>query len=139
MDVKFQEDELFITEYLKHATNIKSVNKIGYFYFSSGWHRYKNSDIYDNYRNEKIVDNLKIIYQDYKESQFFRERQNNLILCLVREYCQTKKKELLRHIRERIAADGFTIFPSIVNRLIVADSTNILLKSGIALMSLRLK
>lgn len=141
IDVGFQEDELFITEYLKHATNIKSVNKIGYYYYYniSGWDKYPKEDLINIHLKRNIVDNLKIIYKDYKESLFFRERQNNLIICLAREYRQTKKKELLRHIRERIATDGFTIFPSIVNRLIVADSTNILLKSGIALMSLRLK
>jgi glycosyltransferase len=137
--VKFQEDELFITEFLKSAKVVSSVDKIGYYYFCVGWHRYNNNDIYDNYRNEKIVDNLKIIYQDYKESQFFRERQNSLIICLVREYLQTKNKELLRYIRERIATDGFTRFPNIINRLIAADPTTFLLKAGIALLSLRNK
>lgn len=137
--VKFQEDELFVTEFLKSATVAISVDKIGYYYFCSGWHRYKNSDIYNNYRNEKIVDNLNIIYHGNNESQFFRERQNNLIICLIREYRETKNKELLRNIRERIAADGFTRFPGLINRLIVADSTNFLLKTGIALISLCIK
>lgn len=135
--VKFQEDELFITEYLKYIDNVKSVREIGYYYETSGWDKYRKEDLINIHLKRKIVENLKIIYGGSPNSIFLKERLNNYIICLVREYLyKGKDKRVLEEIRLSLSDGGFTKLPDIINRILALDQSYLLLKIAIAIVSI---
>lgn len=54
--VRFQEDELFVIEYLKHAKTGICLNRKNYFYYAPDWGKYRTNDLENSiYRVEKTL------------------------------------------------------------------------------------
>lgn len=128
-NIKFQEDEVFLCEYLIHARISKSVERKGYYYFAPEWGKYGGINIdHIVYRTRKSLNALHVIMPNGYDSPILQSKLNSLILYLVEAYNQYRNLQYLREIRF-LFKKGFHTqkIPKTVEKIIEIDNTYIVL------------
>lgn len=136
--VRFQEDELFLTEYLKYVQNAKCITQMGYFYNVPNWVKYKGCNVdLVIYRTERILSNLYLILGANSKAKIIQGKLESLNLYLMEAYFLNKERNSLKRIRKFYQCNGnFKKVPAIVRWLIVKDSTYSVLWLGLNMYNL---
>lgn len=136
--VSFQEDELFLCEYLKFAQKVKSENLIGYYYFSPCWDKYRSNNISDIvYRTERILDSMHQIALNNSYCPYIIGKQDSLTLYLIEAFVLQPNHSTIKKIRNlAILNQIHSKIPKFIKYLIQKDFSYILLYT--ILLSIRL-
>lgn len=136
--VRFQEDELFVLSYLAACNLVKSVAKVGYFYFVPDWGKYLGGNIEDKLlRTNLMLQVLQDKFERPEELLIFHKKKNSLVRYYIEGNLAGFKYTYLKKLKE-LAKEGYGVqhMPKLITRLIAFDS--IYLISIVQIISLKL-
>lgn len=124
-DIRFQEDELFVLTYLSVCNFVKSVSKIGYFYFVPDWGKYIGGNFEKKLIRTKLM--INILYHKYNKPEellIYQKKKNSLVNYYIEGNLRKLNRKYLKALQE-LLKEGYEIsyIPKMVNKLIAIDST----------------
>lgn len=123
--VRFQEDELFVLSYLAACNLVKSVAKVGYFYFVPDWGKYLGGNVEDKLmRTNLMLQVLQNKFERPEELLIFQKKKNSLVRYYIEGNLDGFKYPYLKVLKE-LAKEGYGIqqMPKLITKLIAVDST----------------
>ena len=128
-EIRFQEDELFILSYLAVCKSIKSVPKVGYFYFVPDWGKYIGGNVEKKLqRTNLMIDILQNNFERPAELLIYKKKKESLVHYYMEGNLRQLNYSYLKAI-QNLSKEGYKIsfIPRILNKLIALDSTLIIL------------
>lgn len=98
-ELHFQEDIVFLLNYLYYCKIIKSHNKQGYFYFVPDWNKKYNTSIQEDLRLKKsLADYSDRLFADKNISKIVRNYKDAYVFALMNRFGKVPKLNYLREI-----------------------------------------
>lgn len=124
-ELRFQEDELFVLNYLSACKSVKSVSKIGYFYFVPDWGKYIGGNVENKIlRTSLMIDVLQKKFERPDELLIYKKKKKSLMCYYIEGNMNRLNYSYLRALRE-MSKEGYEIphMPKMLNKLIAIDFT----------------
>lgn len=124
-EIRFQEDELFVLSYLSVCNSVKSVSKVGYFYFVPDWGKYVGGNIENKLlRTQFMINVLQNNFDNPEELLIYKKKKSSLLLFYIEANISHLNRPYLKALRE-LSKEGYEIphIPRLLNRLIANDGT----------------
>lgn len=124
-EICFQEDELFVLSYLSACNSIKSVLKVGYFYFVPDWGKYIGGDVESKLRRTQLM--INVLHNNFDrpdELLIYKMKKNSLLLYYIEGNLRHLNRSYLKALRE-LVEEGYQIphIPKVISKLIAIDRT----------------
>ena len=128
-EFRFQEDEIFVLTYLSKCKLVKSVSKIGYFYFVPDWSKYIGGNIENKLkRSNLMIDILQKNFDKPEELLIYKKKKASLVHYYIEGNLRQFKYSYLKAI-QNLSKEGYRIsfIPKVLIKFISIDSIVIIL------------
>lgn len=124
-NVRFQEDELFVLQYLAVSKSAASVPEIGYFYFVPDWGKYLTEKTDSKlYRTHLMIYILQKQFDNCKQLDILHKKKSKLVMYYIEDNLNHWKRKNLLEIRQ-LLKEGYSMFhlPDCLRKIMAKDTT----------------